>query len=76
MVDDLKAAVETALASQKQADADRERVKKLLIEARLADRKKYGPKMLEQMTGGYLDRATISRITAEAAGTSKKQATS
>lgn len=66
VVEDLRAAVAVARASQKRADEDHARVKELLIQARLADEKKYGPKVLERLTGNYLDRATISRITSPA----------
>jgi hypothetical protein len=66
VVDDLRAAVEAARASQRRAKEDDERVKELLVRARLQDRKKFGPKVLEQMTDNYLDRATISRITSPA----------
>ena len=66
MVEDLMAAVAIARASQKRADEDHARVKELLIQTRLADEKKYGPKVLERLTGNYLDRATISRITSPA----------
>jgi hypothetical protein len=75
VVSDLKSAVETARASAKQALADHERVKELLVKARLAD-EKLGPKMLEQLTDGYFDRATISRMTSEAAGTKRPPASS
>lgn len=62
VVEDLKAAVAAARASRKQAAEDHERVKKLLIQARLQDRR-LGPKVLEQLTDVYLDRDTISRLT-------------
>ena len=65
VVEDLKTAVEAARASKKQAEADHERVKELLIQARLQD-DKLGPKVLERLSGGYLDRDTISRITSPA----------
>jgi len=75
VVEDLKTAVEasvaTARASRAQADADHERVKETLIQARLrtADlppREQLGPKVLERVSDGYLDRDTISRITSPA----------
>lgn len=75
MVEDLKAAVEaaveTARASHRQAEADHERVKEVLIQARLQTANlpledRLGPKVLELLTDSYLDRATISRITSEA----------
>ena len=48
------------------------RVRELLPEVRAQDVKKYGPAVLEEMIGKVYDRGTISRLTAEAVGVSKK----
>lgn len=61
-MDDLKAAVATARASQKQASRDHEYVKELLIQAR-KERTDLGIAELEAEIDRYFDRATISRIT-------------
>ena len=75
MVEDLKAAVEAAVeaarASRAQAEADHERVKEALIQARtltasLPPKDRLGPKVLEQVSDNYLDRDTISRLTSPA----------
>lgn len=73
MVEDLLAEVEAARASLAEHERHHERVKELMIEARLKDRKKFGPKVLEQMTDAYLDRATISRFTAKALADQKPE---
>lgn len=84
MVDDLKTAVEaavaTARASRAQAEADHERVKEALIQARtrtasLPPKEQLGPKVLERVSDGYLDRDTISRITSPAVAAQRKHAT-
>lgn len=62
MIDELVAAVATARTSGEKADADHERVKELLVRARL-ERPDLGPADLEELTGKYMDRSTISRIT-------------
>jgi len=49
-----------------------QRVKELLPVVRASDPKKYGPAKLEYMIFRVYDRGTISRFTAEAAGTSRK----
>lgn len=49
-------------------------VEELLPVVRARDPKKYGPRTLETMIFGVRERGTISRLTAEAAGTSHKQA--
>jgi hypothetical protein len=81
VVDDLKAAVEaavaTARASRAQADADHERVKEAFIQARtrtldLPTKDQLGPKVLERVSDGYLDRDTISRITSPAVAAQRK----
>jgi hypothetical protein len=62
VVDELVAAVATARASTAKAEADHERVKALLVQARI-ERPDLGPGDLEELTGKYMDRAVISRIT-------------
>lgn len=62
MVDELVAAVKTARASTAQAEADHERVKELYVQARIK-RPDLGPGELEELTGKYMDRSVISRIT-------------
>lgn len=74
MVDELKAAVEAARASRAQADQDNKRVKELLIRTR-KERPALKIPEIEDLIGRYFDRTTISRVTAEAIGTSKKQRT-
>lgn len=65
-------------AKRHQAAYEREmaRVRALLPVVRALDPKKYGPKTLESMIEGTLERGTISRLTAEAAGTSRKASAS
>jgi hypothetical protein len=65
VVDELTAAVQTARASARQASADHERVKELLVQARI-ERPDLGPDDLEELTGKYMDRSVISRITVPA----------
>jgi hypothetical protein len=62
VVDELVAAVATARASTAKADADHQRVKDLLVQARI-QRPDLGPADLEELTGKYMDRAVISRVT-------------
>lgn len=62
MVDELVAAVAAARASTVQAAEDHERVKELYVRARI-ERPDLGPDDLEELTGKYMDRTVISRIT-------------
>ena len=62
MVDELVEAVATARASSAQAAADHDRVKELFVRARI-ERPDLGPDDLEALTGKYMDRTVISRIT-------------
>ena len=62
VVDELVTAVATARASHAQAEADHRRVKALLVQARI-QRPDLGPGDLEELTGKYMDRAVISRVT-------------
>lgn len=55
-------------------DRDLDELRVVLPELRASDPKRWGPKDLEELVEGALDRGTISRWTAEAAGTSRKPA--
>lgn len=54
-------------------DRGLDELRKVLPELRASDPDKWGPKDLEELLEGALDRGTISRWTAAAAGTSRKQ---
>ena len=62
VVQELLAEVKAAREAQTERDAHHERVKELLVRAR-RERPDLGPADLEELTGKYFDRATISRIT-------------
>lgn len=66
VIDELIAAVAAARESRAAADRDHEHVKDLLLRARIERGDEYGPADLEAITGRYLDRATISRLTSPA----------
>lgn len=66
MIEEMLEAVRTARASQATADRDHEIAKQKIIQARVERGEEYGPADLEELTGKYLDRATISRLTAPA----------
>lgn len=68
VVDELLAAVKAARESRATANRDHEHVKELLIRARLEKGDELGPADLEELTDRYLDRATISRLTAPQMG--------
>lgn len=72
MVDELLAEARAARRAKATYDRHMERVRDLLPAVRATDVKKYGPATLEEMIGKLYDRGTISRMTAEAVGTSKK----
>lgn len=72
MVDELVAEARAARRAQAAYERHLRRVRELLPIVRAEDVKKYGPATLEEMIGKVYDRGTISRLTAEAAGTSKK----
>jgi site-specific recombinase XerC len=74
LVDELVAEAKAAKRSLAAYERHMERVRELLPQVRAEDPKKYGPAVLEEMTGKVYERGTISRLTAEAAGTSKKAA--
>lgn len=75
MVDELVAAAKAAKRAEAAYKRHADRVKELLPVVRAENVKKYGPAELEQMIGKLYDRGTISRLTAEAVGTSKKKTT-
>ena len=74
MVDELVAEAKAAKRAEAAYRRHMERVRLLLPQVRAEDVKKYGPATLEEMIGKVYDRGTISRLTAEAAGTSRKSA--
>ena len=74
MVDELVAEAKAARRAEAAYERHMARVRALLPQVRAEDPKKYGPATLEEMIGKVYERGTISRLTAEAAGTSKKTA--
>ena len=74
MVDELVAEAKAARRAEAAYERHMARVRLLLPQVRAEDPKKYGPATLEEMIGKVYERGTISRLTAEAAGTSKKAA--
>lgn len=74
MVEELKAHARAAKRAQETYDREMAEVRRLLPEVRVLNPKRYGPRALEGMIGGVLERGTISRLTAEAVGTSRKKA--
>lgn len=73
VVDDLLAEVQAARATLAEHERHHARVKELLVEVR-RERGDLGLADIEEMIGKYMDRATISRITAPqlAKGTRKR----
>ena len=71
MVDELVAEAKAARRAEAAYERHMARVRLLLPQVRAEDPKKYGPATLEEMIGKVYERGTISRLTAEAAGTSK-----
>jgi hypothetical protein len=74
MVDELVAAAKATKRAEAVYERHKARVRELLPAVRAEDPKKYGPAVLEAMILNVYERGTISRLTAEAAGTSKKSA--
>ena len=74
MVDELVAEAKAAKRAEAAYRRHMERVRLLLPQVRAENVKEYGPAKLEEMIGKVYDRGTISRLTAEAVGTSKKAA--
>ena len=70
MVDDLRARARSARRHLDAYERDMVEIERMLPLVRVE--KKLGPRALEEMILGLYDRGTISRKTAEAAGTSKK----
>jgi len=62
VVDELLAEVKAAREALAEHERHHERVKELMVRARL-EKPEIGPADLEELTGKYMDRATISRIT-------------
>ncbi len=75
MVDELIREAKAAKRAEAAYEQHKARVRKLLPAVRAEDPKKYGPAVLEAMILNVYERGTISRLTAEAAGTSKKDKT-
>ena len=74
MVDELLAEVRAAKRAKAAYDRHMGKIRDLLPVVRATNVKKYGPATLEEMIDKLYERGTISRLTAEAAGTSKKSA--
>jgi site-specific recombinase XerD len=72
LVEELLAETRAAKRAKAAYDRHMERIRELLPEVRATDVKKYGPATLEEMIGKLYERGTISRLTAEAVGTSRK----
>jgi hypothetical protein len=71
LVDELVAEAKAARRAKAAYERHLERVRELLPQVRAEDPKKYGPATLEGMIFEVYERGTISRLTADAAGTSK-----
>jgi hypothetical protein len=74
LVNELVAAAKAARRAEAARERHMKRVRELLPQVRAENPKKYGPLKLEELIGKVYDRGTISRLTAQAAGTSKKPA--
>ena len=74
VVDDLVAHARAAKRAHETYEREIAKVRELLPVVRATDPKLYGPRKLEGMIGGVLERGTISRLTAPAIGTSRKKA--
>jgi hypothetical protein len=74
MVDELVREAKAALRAEAVAKKHRDRVKELLPVVRAEAVDEYGPAKLEELIGKLYDRGTISRLTAEHVGKSKKKA--
>jgi hypothetical protein len=72
LVDELVTEAKAARRAKAAYDRHMERVRKLLPQVRAEDtEREYGPARLEELIFKLYDRGTISRLTADAAGTSK-----
>jgi hypothetical protein len=74
LVNELVAAAKAARRAEAARERHMKRVRELLPQVRAENPKEYGPLKLEELIGKVYDRGTISRLTAQAAGTSKKTA--
>jgi len=72
VVDELVARARSAKRHREAYERDMQRVRELLPVVRVSDPKRYGPRALEALIEGELERGTISRLTAQAVGTSRK----
>ena len=72
MVDELVREARAAKRAEAAYRRHAERVKELLPVVRAEDVDKYGPAVLEELIGKLYDRGTISRLTAERVGKSRK----
>ena len=72
MVDELIREAKAAKRAEAAYERHKARVRELLPTVRAEDPKKYGPAVLEAMILNVYERGTISRLTAEAIGASKK----
>jgi hypothetical protein len=72
VVEELKAHARAARRHRDAYEREMEQIRALLPVVRTSDPKRYGPRALEGMIGGMLERGTISRLTAKAAGTARK----
>ena len=72
MVDELVAEAKAARRAKAAYERHMERVRDLLPAVRATDPKKFGPAVLEAMILNLYERGTISRMTAEAIGASRK----
>ena len=74
MVEDLKARARSARRHLDAYEREMKEIDLLLPIVRVQSKGELGPRKLEEMILGLYDRGTISRKTAEAAGTSRKSA--
>ena len=73
VVEELLAHARAAKRAREAYEREIAEVDKLLPVVRAMNPKLYGPRKLEAMILGERERGTISRLTAEAAGTSRKK---
>lgn len=73
-VEDRKERIRALGQRVRDGEAALDELRRELPELRALDPSTYGPKALEYLTGGAVDRATISRWTAKAAGRRKQSA--
>jgi hypothetical protein len=73
VVEELLARARRAKRAKDIYDEEIVEIRKLLPVVRAEDPKKYGPRKLEEMILGLQERGTISRLTADAVGKSRKK---